>query len=536
MGNDLATLPDFPAEIRAPAGSLPGVSGFQVHFADHEIFTPGDQPNVLVAMNPAALKTNLEGPAEGRRADRQHRRLQRAQPAEGGVRGEPARRRHARRLPRARGGADVDDGRGAEGGRGDHLARGGALEELLRARADAVALPPADRGDARLHRGEVRQEPRDRRGEHARLQGGLQLRRDVRGLRRLVRDRAGAAAARPLPPDHGQHRDELRPDRGLEALGPAAVPRRLPDHAGLLDPRGALAPQELRRHDLPGGGRDRSLRRRARRLVRRVARRHDLGRAGHRAQGRDGRARRHARAAAPDPRHPAGRPLDRDADEARAGRPADGAVRPQRREPRAGGRRVEPVAVLPRRDRGGPDRAQVPHARLPPLRRRPRERLRALADPGRRRAAVDRDRVRDGAERRRDVPSVPARSRDARAPVGAAGHAGPRPPDRRAREGGRDRRDLVRPRQPRPDGPAARPEGREHRSRHPASSRSTMPTATRGRSCSAGARPTARSAPRCGGCGGRAQGRERPPPPSEPVPAQPRRRAAPLRQGARARR
>jgi 2-oxoglutarate ferredoxin oxidoreductase subunit alpha len=59
MGNDLATLPDFPAEIRAPAGSLPGVSGFQLHFADHDILTPGDAPNVLVAMNPAALKTNL---------------------------------------------------------------------------------------------------------------------------------------------------------------------------------------------------------------------------------------------------------------------------------------------------------------------------------------------------------------------------------------------------------------------------------------------------------------------------------------------
>ena len=59
MGNDLATLPDFPAEIRAPAGSLPGVSGFQVHFADHDILTPGDRPYVLVAMNPAALKTNL---------------------------------------------------------------------------------------------------------------------------------------------------------------------------------------------------------------------------------------------------------------------------------------------------------------------------------------------------------------------------------------------------------------------------------------------------------------------------------------------
>jgi 2-oxoglutarate/2-oxoacid ferredoxin oxidoreductase subunit alpha len=59
FGNDLATLPDFPAEIRAPAGSLPGVSGFQLHFADHDILTPGDQPDVLVAMNPAALKTNL---------------------------------------------------------------------------------------------------------------------------------------------------------------------------------------------------------------------------------------------------------------------------------------------------------------------------------------------------------------------------------------------------------------------------------------------------------------------------------------------
>jgi 2-oxoglutarate ferredoxin oxidoreductase subunit alpha len=59
LGNDLSTLPDFPAEIRAPAGSLPGVSGFQIHFADHDILTPGDRPNVLVAMNPAALKTNV---------------------------------------------------------------------------------------------------------------------------------------------------------------------------------------------------------------------------------------------------------------------------------------------------------------------------------------------------------------------------------------------------------------------------------------------------------------------------------------------
>jgi 2-oxoglutarate/2-oxoacid ferredoxin oxidoreductase subunit alpha len=59
FGNDISTLPDFPAEIRAPAGSLPGVSGFQISFSSSVIHTPGDQPDVLVAMNPAALKTNV---------------------------------------------------------------------------------------------------------------------------------------------------------------------------------------------------------------------------------------------------------------------------------------------------------------------------------------------------------------------------------------------------------------------------------------------------------------------------------------------
>ena len=59
FGNDLSTLPNFPAEIRAPQGTLPGVSSFQVHFADHDILTPGDRPDILVAMNPAALRANL---------------------------------------------------------------------------------------------------------------------------------------------------------------------------------------------------------------------------------------------------------------------------------------------------------------------------------------------------------------------------------------------------------------------------------------------------------------------------------------------
>src|ERR1700686_4578879 len=64
-GNDLSTLPDFPAEIRAPAGTLAGVSAFQVNISDHDVLTPGDAPFVLGAMNPAALKANLHDLAAG---------------------------------------------------------------------------------------------------------------------------------------------------------------------------------------------------------------------------------------------------------------------------------------------------------------------------------------------------------------------------------------------------------------------------------------------------------------------------------------
>jgi 2-oxoglutarate ferredoxin oxidoreductase subunit alpha len=65
FGNDISTLPDFPAEIRAPAGTMAGVSAFQVHISDHDILTPGDSPSVLVAMNPAALRANLKDVTDG---------------------------------------------------------------------------------------------------------------------------------------------------------------------------------------------------------------------------------------------------------------------------------------------------------------------------------------------------------------------------------------------------------------------------------------------------------------------------------------
>src|SRR5205814_8389339 len=65
LANAISPPPHSPAEIRAPAGSLPGVSGFQLHFADFDILPPGDAPNVLVAMNPAALKTNIRDLPKG---------------------------------------------------------------------------------------------------------------------------------------------------------------------------------------------------------------------------------------------------------------------------------------------------------------------------------------------------------------------------------------------------------------------------------------------------------------------------------------
>src|SRR5437868_4712805 len=65
LGNDLSTMPDFPAEIRAPAGTLFGVSGFQIQFSSTDIFSPGDEPDVLVAMNPAALQINLKDLKKG---------------------------------------------------------------------------------------------------------------------------------------------------------------------------------------------------------------------------------------------------------------------------------------------------------------------------------------------------------------------------------------------------------------------------------------------------------------------------------------
>ena len=223
----------------------------------------------------------------------------------------------------------------------------------------------------------------------------------------------------------------------VEAVRAAALPRRLPDHARLVDPGGARAAQELRRAHVPGRGRDRRGRRGARRGVRRRARRHDVGRPGDRAQVGDDRARDRARAAAADPRHPARRPLDRDADEAGAGRPADGAVRPQRR---------VPVPVVAASTPSQCFYAAIEAARIAlkyrtPVyllqRRLPGERRGAVADPRRRRPARHLDRVRDRPARASSCRTCATRRRSRGR--GRSRNARARAPHRRPREGRRHR-------------------------------------------------------------------------------------------------
>ena len=97
-GNDLATFPDFPAEIRAPQGTTFGVSAFQINFGSTAIETAGDQPDVLIAMNPAALKVNVDAAARRRPDHRRRGRVHRAQPRQGRLRAEPAGGRQPRQV------------------------------------------------------------------------------------------------------------------------------------------------------------------------------------------------------------------------------------------------------------------------------------------------------------------------------------------------------------------------------------------------------------------------------------------------------
>ena len=118
LGNDLSTFPDFPAEIRAPAGTVNGVSAFQVHISDHDILTPGDSPNVLVAMNPAALKANIELMAKGTVLIVNSDSFEERDLAKAGYAENPLTERLAGRVHGLRGAHDLHHPGGLQGGRG----------------------------------------------------------------------------------------------------------------------------------------------------------------------------------------------------------------------------------------------------------------------------------------------------------------------------------------------------------------------------------------------------------------------------------
>ena len=208
-----------------------------------------------------------------------------------------------------------------------------------------------------------------------------------------------AADDRHLPQHQRQSRPLVRTARSIAAVEAAAVPRRVPDHAGLGHPARIVQVQAFRCTYFPGRGRDRRHRRRPRRRVRRRACRHHQQRPGHRAQGRDHRPRGEPGAATGHLRHPAWRAVHRTADQDRTVRPAPGDVRTQWRGAGADRRGAVPRRLLLRRARGCTYRAHLPHAGVPALRRLPRERVRAMAGPRARRSPRPRGGVRDRAER-----------------------------------------------------------------------------------------------------------------------------------------
>ena len=152
-GNDLATLPDFPAEIRAPAGTLPGVSGFQVHFSSSDVFTPGDTVDALVAMNPGRAENEHRGPEAQRHSDRQSATtfgeldLRKAQMTSNPL--EDHSLDGYRLFPVEPHQADARRAAGSGPRRQEH----GPLQEFLRAGHVLLALQPLDGQHASLDRG-----------------------------------------------------------------------------------------------------------------------------------------------------------------------------------------------------------------------------------------------------------------------------------------------------------------------------------------------------------------------------------------------
>ena len=271
FGNDLSTLPNFPAEIRAPQGTLPGVSSFQVHFADHDILTPGDSPDVLVAMNPAALKANLADIKKGATIivdshDFTTRNLNKAAYAENPLENDSLAEYdvHAFELTDMTVEAVKEFGLSRkDASRAKNMFALGLLSWMY-GRPTESTISFLERRFAKA--------PDIRDANVTAFNAGWYFGETTEAFVVQYEIKPAPMVRRHLPQHHRQPGAGLRPDRRLHPVRAAAVPRVLPDHPGLRHPARAQQAQAVRRHDVPGRGRDRRHRRRPRRGVRRRAR------------------------------------------------------------------------------------------------------------------------------------------------------------------------------------------------------------------------------------------------------------------------
>jgi 2-oxoglutarate ferredoxin oxidoreductase subunit alpha len=258
FGNDLSTLPNFPAEIRAPAGHAARRLSFQLHFADHDILTPGDAPDVLVAMNPAALKANLKDLPRGADAHRQHRRVHRAQPGQGRLPKNPLEDGSLDGYRVHRGAADLADRQGA---RGPSLSRKDAerAKNMFALGLLSWLYNRPVEGTLSFLEAKFAKKPEIAEANGPAFQAGWNFGETTEEFAVPTRSSPGPARSRHLPQHHRQPGAGLRPDRGARSAAAAAVPRLLPDHPGLGHPARARQAQALRRAHLPGRGRDRGV-------------------------------------------------------------------------------------------------------------------------------------------------------------------------------------------------------------------------------------------------------------------------------------
>ena len=387
FGNDLATQPNYPAEIRAPAGTLPGVSSFQIQIADHDILTAGDRPDVLVAMNPAALKANIGDLPRGGMVI---------------ANSDEFTKRNLTKVGYVTNPLESDE-------LSDYVVHSVAMTTLTLGAVEAIGASKKD-------------------GQRAKNMFALGLLswmygRPIQTSERFIREKFARkpdiAEANVLALKAGWNYGETTEAFGTtyevsRAKLPAGEYRQISGNTALaygIVAAGQLADipvvlgsypitpasdilHELSKHknfnvitfqaeDEIGG-----ICAAHRGLLRRRSGGHQHVRAGHFAQVRSDGPRRDDGTAAAGHRRAAGRPLDRPAHQDRAGRPAAGVVRPQRRVAGGGAGATVAVGLLRDRPRGGPHRGLLPHPGDPVVRRRDRQRLGAVANPGRQHAGA----------------------------------------------------------------------------------------------------------------------------------------------------